>query len=271
MPEPKSKQLSIIIVTYNDVDYLKHCIASIYQKFANFPSWEIIIVNNDKNQDIRQLPLDFSKIKLINHKKNIGFGSGINLGAKYAQGEFLLMLNPDTKILTENVQKVIEEFNKNSEVGVIGGRIIDRKNKSQDWSAGREISLYNLVRNNLGLNQSKHIWGSPEKIKCDWVTGTVLFIRKKLFNQINGFDKNFFMYFEDMDLCKRARLAGKKVILFPEFKIFHSGGQSYTDKNLQKKHYYDSMEYYFKKHYHGINYRIVKLSRWTKDKFLRYN
>ncbi len=254
-------KLSIIIVTYNDCNYLRRCTDSIYGKLEGFLDWEIIIVNNDKNQDVRNLSLDFSKIKLVDHRENGGFGSGINLGAKKAKGEFLLILNPDTEMIMDNIQDVLNKFSEDKVLGIIGGGIIDRKGKKQEWSAGRELSLYDLVRNNLGISRSRFIWDSNNSMECDWVAGTVMFIERKVFNQLGGFDERFFMYFEDMDLCRRVRKSGKKVMFFPEMQVFHGNGKSYEDKRLQKKHYYDSMEQYFGKKHGQMSRMLVKLVR----------
>lgn len=261
----EAKKLSIIIVAYHNATHLEKCVASIYEKLVIFFDWEIIIVNNDENQNIEELAIDFSKVKVINNKKNVGFGSGINLGVSEVKGEYLLFLNPDTQILTDNIEKVFDEFRGN--IGIIGGGIIDPRNKKQEWSAGREISFYDLVRNNLGINRSCPVWNSSQKTRCDWVTGTCFFIKKRVFQELSGFDETFFMYFEDMDLCKRARLVGYEILYFPDFNIFHSGGESYVDKKMQKKHYYDSLEYYFQKHCHWFGRLIVRFLRWTKDKF----
>ena len=256
-----SKKLSIIIIPFHSAGHLERCVVSIYQKLGDSFSWEIILVNNDKDQDVAEFPMDFSKIKLLDHKKNVGFGAGMNLGANLAEGEFLLLLNPDTEIISEDIFRVFDEFSKDDNIGIIGGGIADRKNQNQEWSAGKELSIYNLVRNNLGVSRSEAIWNSPEKVECDWVAGTVMFIKKDLFEKLGGFDERFFMYFEDVDLCRRARHLGKKVIFFPELKIFHGSGESYKDKRLQKKHYYDSMEKYFQKNHGWLSWIIVKIFR----------
>ena len=256
----ESKKLSVLIVNFASASHLENCIASIYLKFGDFLSWEVIIINNDK-EDISKLPLDFSNVKILNSNGNVGFGSGINMGAKDACGEFLLALNPDTEIISENIKEVLDEFLKDEKIGIISGRAMSKKGVTEPWSAGKELSLFNLIMNNLGFSRSRNIWNSPKKIECDWTTGTALFIKKDLFDKLGGFDENFFMYFEDMDLCKRMRNLGKKVVFFPEFEIYHSSGKSYIDKTLQKKHYYDSMEYYLKKHGHSMTRKFVKLIR----------
>lgn len=256
----ESKKLSVLIVNFASASYLEDCIASIYLKFGNFLSWEVIIINNDKD-DLSKFPLDFSRVKILNSNGNTGFGSGINMGAKEACGEFLLALNPDTEIISENIESVLDEFSKDEKIGVISGRTTSRKGVSQPWSVGKELTFLELIMNNIGLSRSRKIWNSSKKIECDWATGTALFIKKDLFNKLGGFDENFFMYFEDMDLCKRIRNFGKKIIFFPEFEIYHSSGKSYLNKKLQKRHYYDSMEYYLKKHGKFKTQKFVKIIR----------
>ena len=255
-----SKKLSIIIISYNSKKNLKQCINSVYAKFGDGFSWEIVVVNNDERENLSDLKIDFSRVKLIDHKKNVGFGAGMNLGVKNSEGEFLLLLNPDTEIATDNIKEILTEFSK-EDIGIIGGGIISRNGENQEWSAGREISFYDLVRNNLGMSRSKKIWNSSEKIECDWVAGTALFIKRELFDKLEGFDDRFFMYFEDMDLCRRTRKTGLKVLFYPEFKVFHGSGESYEDERLQKKHYYDSMEKFLLKHSKYLSFLIAKIVR----------
>lgn len=257
----KSKKLSIIIVSYNSKKNLKKCIDSLYNIFSNKFSWEVIIVNNDERENLLDLPIDFSNVEIIDHKKNVGFGAGMNLGIKKAQGEFLFILNPDTEIFSNNILDLLDEFSKDKKIGIIGGGILDRTGQKQKWSAGKEISLYNLIMNNLGFSRSENIWKASSKQECDWVAGTALFIKKDLFEKIGGFDDNFFMYFEDMDLCHRVRELGNKVIFYPEFQVYHGNGESYEDERLQKKHYYDSMEKFLTKYSQKISLLVVKFIR----------
>lgn len=256
------KKLSIVIVSYNSKNNLENSIKSIYEKMGNSTDWEIVIVNNDEKEDLFKMDIDFTKAKIIDHKKNVGFGAGVNLGVKNSKGKFLLILNPDTEIKTNNINQVIEKFENDKKIGIIGGGIFGEKGERQKWSAGREISFYDLVRNNLGISRSSKIWNSSEEIECDWVAGTVLFVKRKLFEKLKGFDdSNFFMYFEDMDLCKRARQLGWKVVFYPEFKVFHGNGKSYQDGRLQKKHYYDSMEKFFSKQKRFFSLWVAKFIR----------
>lgn len=237
----KEPQISFIIINHNSQDYLPACLTSVKNNFRNI-DFEIIIVNNDNSF------FDYPEAKIINSEINKGFGSACNLGAQNAKGKILCFLNPDTEILND-IKKTTDYFDTHKETGIIGPKLITEDNKVELWCAGHEISFWNLIRNNLGISKSKKIWNSKLSIECDRVSGTCLFVRKKLFDILNGFDEKFFMYFEDDDLCKRIKQKGYKVIYFPELSVRHFGGKSFSSKFKQKKLFYKSMFYYFKKHF----------------------
>lgn len=253
--ENNIEELSIIILNYRSSEYLKKCVASIFDEIKGI-NFEIIVVNNSKDA-LDQMP----DIKLIETKENLGFGRGHNLGVKSTEGEILWILNADTEIIQGKIKKVIDEMREKGKTGIMGTRLLDESGKIQKWSVGVEPTIWDLIRNNLGFPASRKIWESSQKSEADWVSGTSFFIRKDVFLKLGGFDENFFMYFEDMDLCKRARVAGYKVIYFPEFAVKHFGGKSFKNKKLQKKYYYQSQDYYFQKHFGKLQGFLVKLLR----------
>lgn len=238
-------QISFIVINHNSRDYISACLDSIENNCQNI-NFEIIIVNNDNSF------FEYSKARIINSRINKGFGSACNLGAKSASGKILCFLNPDTEI-ADGIEKVADYFDKHRETGIIGPKLETEENKIEPWCAGYEIGFWNLIRNNLGIPKSKKIWDSKSNIECDRVSGTCLFIRKELFDILKGFDEKFFMYFEDDDLCKRTRKKGYKVTYFPDFSVRHFGGKSFSSKFKQKKLFYKSMFYYFKKHLGRFN------------------
>jgi GT2 family glycosyltransferase len=238
-------KLSIIIVNYQSEKYLAKCISSIQEKVLGV-EYEIIVVNNDKNTLLEaKLP---KEIKTINSGKNIGFGAACNLGSRMAQGEILCFLNPDTEIISEKITELIQEFN-SANIGIVGPRLVDKKNNTQEWIAGQEVTILSTLLNNLGYKRDKKIWESNSPVECAWVSGAAMFIRKDIFQKLGGFDEKFFMYFEDTDLCRRARQLGHKVLYFPEFLIKHLGGKSFVDKKTQKAYYYKSQCRYFGKYF----------------------
>lgn len=242
-------KLSIIIINYQSKDYLKKCLASIKKHFGerNNPNFEVILVNSDKK------PLDdFKKqylfpIKTIDLKKNIGFGAANNLASQQALGTFLLFINPDTILTDSSLLKLVLLLEKFPEIGIAGPKIIEADKKlPQPWTCGKKTSLLNIIFRN-SINKP---WNENKPTEVDWVSGTALIISKKLFKKINGFDEGFFMYFEDQDLCLRAKKDKKKIIFYPSAKIYHFNGKSWKNKKAKKKQFYKSQDYFFKK-YHG--------------------
>jgi len=259
-------KLSFIIINYRSREYLEKCISSVFECVQNV-GFEIIVVNNDLeklkcNEKRSDANNKFkNNLKIIEVNENIGFGRGCNVGAKEAKGEILCFLNPDTEIVSKSIDNILKEFESNKEVGVIGSKIIEKNGKVQDWIVGGELTLGKIIKNNIGIISDKKIWNSKEKQDVDWVTGAVLFIRKNLFEKIDGFDKNFFMYFEDIDLCKRVRLEKYKIIYFPNFIVQHLGGGSVKSRKMQKKEYYKSQDYYFEKWFGKKTKNILRFLR----------
>jgi len=254
-----NKKLSVIIVNYKSADFLKKCVDSIYDRINSAVPFEIIIVNNDIEEKLEMILENKAEIKIINNHKNLGFGAGNNVGAKLSQGEILLFLNPDTEIISLEIEEAFKLFEKNEELGVAGSRLYSRDGEIEKWSAGYEFGILDLIKNNLGLSRNKKFWQKGNLVEADWVSAAALFIRKEIFQKIGGFDENFFMYFEDMDLCKRVKKAGKKILYQPNFSIKHIGGKSYPEKKVQKADYYRSQEYYFKKHRNFLEWLTVKI------------
>jgi GT2 family glycosyltransferase len=244
----KKIDISVIIPNYQSRRYLEKNIQSVFEKIGTQISVEIILVNNDKNESLESIKASFENVLIIDHGKNIGFGAAINLGAKMVRGSYLFFLNPDCEIISGNISQAIDLFEADKNIGILGCRLIGEEGHVQKWSAGTEVTIFNLIKNNLGFPSSQKIWKNKDRIEASWVAGTAMLIRKELFDEIGGFDERFFMYFEDVDLCKRAEKAGKKTYFFPHFAVRHFGGGSYDDKKVQKKNYFNSQRYYFKKH-----------------------
>jgi N-acetylglucosaminyl-diphospho-decaprenol L-rhamnosyltransferase len=112
-------------------------------------------------------------------------------------------------------------------------------------------------------NTIKKPWNSKKPILVDWVSGTALLIKNKLFNDIGGFDEAFFMYFEDQDICLRVKSKNTKTLFYPDFKIVHHSGKSWKKQKNQKKYYYQSLDIFFKKHHNLIQQKLLTFFRKT--------
>jgi hypothetical protein len=254
-------KLSIIVVSYESRGYLEKCLASIFAKIDCSMPFEVIVVNNGAKEDVDGLEGTFLGIKIIQNSRNSGFGSANNLGARAASGEIIFFLNPDAEIISQNIALVIREFESDPDLGILGSRLIESTGNVQKWSVGAKISLWSILRNNLKKTQDEKYWQSRKKVEVFWVAGTALFVRRAVFLQLDGFDEQFFAYFEDADLCNRAHFFDKKVVYFPEFSVLHHGGKSFLVKKEQKKSYYASQDYYFQKHLGFFQTRLLKLLR----------
>jgi N-acetylglucosaminyl-diphospho-decaprenol L-rhamnosyltransferase len=248
--EPK---LSIIYVNFQSSEDLVKSIRSL-EKIYDFPEYEIIVVANDGQE------VNINNIKTLKNSRNIGFANACNIGAREAKGEILWFLNPDTEVQSPNIASLLDEFRK-EKIAVVGPKIVTSQGTVQEWSVGYFPSLTSLFFNNIGRSRDKKIWESNEKTYTDWVSGTSLFMKKSIFEKMGGFDGKFFMYFEDIDFCKRAREAGGKVIYYPEFVVSHSGGKSFKDNKLQKDYYYVSQDYYFRKHQGKMQSLLINIFR----------
>lgn len=249
--------ISFIILNYKSEHYLANCIASI-EKHASNLKREIIVVNNDA----KKLQNDWyaETIQIINNKKNEGFSIACNKGAEIASGDVLFFLNPDTEIKIGNISQLITKLENNS-TGIVAPQLLLPNGEVQPWSTGDEINLCNVLKNNISVfgKLQKNIDKTLTEVA--WVSGAAFAIKKSTFEKVCGFDENFFMYFEDVDLCKRVAELGKKTLLLRDVKVLHIGGQSFSNTKRQKALYYASQDYYFKKHFGTSHTYVLRLLR----------
>jgi len=217
--------VSIVIVNYKTKDKIKECLKSIVDSDNSGVSLEVIVVDNCSGDDLSDLKniVDF---KFIASPKNLGMGGGNNLGIKEAVGEFVLVLNPDTVLQRTALKTLFDYIKNNLEVYIVGPKLLN-PDMTLQYSCSRFPKVYTpLIRRTfLGKIFKKHAdWFlmkdfSHDIIKeVDWLMGSCLMIRK---NGFAGFDERFFMYFEDIDVCRRSWEVSKKVVYNPEAEVIH--------------------------------------------------
>ena len=249
--------ISFIIINYRSRDLLKRCVESIFKYARNF-SFEIIVVNNDEQPLINFL--DSDKINITECNINNGFASASNLGARKANGKILFFLNADTELLDYSIADILKAFN-DPAIGAAAPKLVVADMSPQPWGSGYEVSILDTLKNNFGLVKSRSAWLQEKTVFVDWASGAALAVPREIFEKCGGFDEKFFMYFEDVDLCKRIRHMDKKILLLPHIKILHTGGQSKSSAKEQKKQYYLSQDYYFKKNFGNIQACLIKFLR----------
>jgi GT2 family glycosyltransferase len=214
------QDITIIIVSYKS----EKLIIRNLETLKKFPT---IIINNSKSNKFSPLINDFENIKLITPDLNLGYGKANNLGVNKSKTPYVLIVNPDILLNEKLINTLYSEFlNYNDNVGVIGPSLYDSNMKR------RTNGSISHVKKIKGRKLSNSLNNIPENnMCCDFLVGCCLFMKRDFFLELGGFDKNFFMYFEDNDLCDRIIKKGKTVVEAPSAKVIHLENSS-SKKNF---------------------------------------
>ena len=278
----ESIKLSIIIVNYNTYSLTKQTIDSVINQLIPF-AYEIILVDNASTDgSIQQLKEDFNSqeefIHIIINNSNLGFGRANNIGMKLSKGEYILLLNSDTVVGEDCLEKCLNQIQDQVEVGALGCKVV-LGDGSLDHACKRgfptpKASLYyflKLDRKNpmkYGLYDALHL-GEDEVGEVDALMGAFMLMPRKVLDEVGLFDEDYFMYGEDIDLCYRIKSAGYKVLYYPEARIIHyKGGSSKKRRTKVIYDFHHAMWIFYRKHYYkkynfGITI-LVWLGIWSK-------
>jgi GT2 family glycosyltransferase len=264
--------LSIVILSFNTPDLIKDCISSLRKQFEQElknDTIEIVVVDNGSKEgvvgDVERSVKNLKNIKLIKSKENLGFGRGCNLGVENSRGEFVLFLNSDTKVDDKGFIKMTNFLKDNPKVGILGGRLMNFDGTNQA-SAGKFYNLFNFFIMMFGGEKFGFLKKSPSKISSvDWVSGACFMVNKDIFNKIGGFDKNIFMYMEDMELCYRAKKNGFATYYYPDVLVLHKE-QGSSNRGFAIVNIYKGILYFYVKHKSKLSYQIVRNVLYIKAK-----
>ena len=229
--------LSIIIISYNTKEMTLACLKSVFQQTRDI-SFEVIVLDNDsKDNSAEAIAAAFPQIKLLAHKENLGFAAGNNLAAKEAAGDYILLINPDTVVLDGAIQKLFGFARDNPAAGVWGGRTLFADKSLNPASCWRKPTLWEIFCRSFMLSSffpnsfvfntgSYSGWDRSTVRQVDIVSGCFYLLKRELWEKLDGFSPEFFMYGEEADLCLRARKLGVKPMVTPDATIIHYGGAS---------------------------------------------
>ena len=239
--------VSVIIVNYNTSALIADCLRSIFHLTKGI-TFEIIIADNNSEKDL-ELKLRSSVGDIGNHcvkylllPENIGFGRANNEGWKMAQGRNILFLNPDT-ILINNAIKILSDFlDSNNKAGACGGNLYDAAGNPtlsfRRWLPGwlwETDELFNTIPQRLVYGNKRLFNPTDRPLRVAYITGADLMVKKEVLALTDGFHKDFFMYYEETDLCARIKKHGWKIFNVPEAKIIHLEGGSFGSKTEYPK------------------------------------
>lgn len=270
-------ELSIIIVSYNTSAVLHDCLDSIYKETKDL-NFEVIVVDNassDGSPDM--VERDFPQVKLIRQNINPGFGVANNTGAQKAIGDWLLFLNPDTILFNNALKESLDAARELPKVGAFGCRLLF-SDKTIQPTGGYFPTLFRLFAWHTALDEIPYLNKLIKPIhpsagfyhrsfQPDWIIGAFMLIPKKVFSELDGFDKDIFMYAEELELCYRIKQKGYRIYYTDHPSIIHLQAKSSSSHFAMVKEV-EGIKYFFTKHkprwqrpYVNIIFKIGSLLR----------
>ena len=228
---------SIIIVAYNSCDFIPACLKSVRDACEGLDSQIIVLDNGSKDRITPEIKKFFPEVLWLDSSENLGFGKGCNLAEKHATKPFLFFINPDTVVSRDSFTKVLDFMEEHPESGTVGCRILNEDGSIQ-WACRRSFpTIISAVSKTIGLAamfpNSKMLasynmtYADPDAVtEVDAISGSFFCIKRELYESLKGFDEDYFMYGEDLDLCFRTKAAGYKNYYTPSTNILHFKGQS---------------------------------------------
>ncbi len=264
-------KLSVVIICWNDVGEIGKCLESVYAQTAGLDFEVIVTDNGSTDGSIAYVREHFPQVRLVENGANLGFAGGNNRGFRVAQGDYVLILNPDTLIRDRAIEKMVEYADHHPQVGAFGCRVLNVDGSYQP-SASPTPTVWSFLIAALYLRSLGRLskvfsadaypnWEGTTEREVGFLTGCFLLVRGALLKSLGGFDERLFHQFEDADLCLRIWRSGSSILFNPKAEITHIGGQNrgrYPIPVILETH--RSRYRFFYKHY---GERAVKQIRWV--------
>ena len=251
--------ISIIIVNYKSWKHLRNCLNSLKNLNDLSFAYETIVVDNySYDGNFEKFTKEFSSVQFVLNSGNNGFANGCNFGASKARGDYFLFLNPDTLINGKALEEILSFAKLNRNVGVTSCL---QKKKTGGYEKSNRIfpnlvTLFGLTRAIYKLFSKKPPESNSQVLYTDWVSGSLVFISKEWFAQINGWNEDYWMYYEDMDLSKKVQKSNGKVAVLKSVEIIHNhGGASRLNiktSAITKTEVQISKHIYIQNHFKGV-------------------
>jgi hypothetical protein len=269
---PQSPLLSICIVNWNTRDELRYCLRSLLDHPGIRTANEIIVIDNGSSDgSSATVAREFPRVRLIANEKNEGYARGNNQAIEVSRGDFILLLNPDTRVLGGCVERLAAFLQARSEAGGVAPRLI-----SPDGTTQRSVRSFPtpaaLWFDALGLARlfrrfpffSRYrmlFWDQQDMREVDQPMASALMLRRKAVEQTGSFDERFPLFFNDVDMCYRLKQAGWKIYYLPDAVVVHTGGASTRQvREFALRESHRSLAEFYRKHYAG---KVCWASYWA--------
>ncbi len=267
-----NKLVSVVIVSFNVRGFLESLINSLRRSLEGIES-EIVVVDNSSDDDtVEFLKKNFQDVKLIENHLNLGFGKANNQGVEASSGEYLLLINPDAVVGENTIREMLAFSKEHPDAGATSCKVLNadgtlqktcRRGFPTPWVAFTKISGLSAVfpRTRLFGRYNLTYLNPEEDHEVDAIGGSFMFIPRHVFEEVSGFDEDYFMYGEDIDLCYKIKRAGYKVYYTPSTSAIHFKGESTRRSNINQTYeFYRAMSVFVEKRY-GMNTLLSRLLR----------
>jgi GT2 family glycosyltransferase len=283
--ENYSYEASVIIVSFNTKDVLRECLESVERESDGLRIETLVVDNHSSDGSPEMVENEFPRVRVLRSTVNLGFGAANNLAIQTAGGRYLILLNSDAFLCPGSLRAAVNNMNLHPEVALAGARLVGRDFSWQP-SARMFPSVFSdaLVLTGLAarfprsrfFGRFDRTWADQsESAEVDWVPGAFSIVRAKVLEKVGLFDPRFFMYSEEVDLCRRIKMAGYEIWYWPDIQIVHIGGESsrqIKDLELSSSGSTQLVRWrmrstllYYRKH-HGAK---VWLTKWLELAFYR--
>ncbi|AOW20268.1 glycosyltransferase family 2 protein [Urechidicola croceus] len=253
-------KLSVIIVNYNVSPFLELCLQSVEEAISELDSEIIVVDNNSSDDSCEMVNTKFPNVHLIPNDKNLGFSKANNQGVAKARGQYVLILNPDTVVQKDTFTKILNFAKSRQNFGALGVKLIDGKGRflseSKRGIPTPLVSFYKLIgftSRRTGKYYANHLKENETGV-VDILVGAFMLMKRKVYNEVNGFDESYFMYGEDIDLSYKILNKGYQNYYFSDTQVIHFKGESTIKDVSSLRHFHEAMEIFYKEHF-----RINKL------------
>jgi GT2 family glycosyltransferase len=281
-----NKSLDIIIISYNTCEITKNCIRSIIANIDEIKANIIVVDNASTDATVAEILRDFPSVRVIVNDNNLGYSKAVNIGTKYGSSDLMVISNSDVIYRGNSIANLVNCIDESDDIGVVGPAQFYPSGKYQysfGFLPGYKFAIYNyFMLTSIKMNLRKLRWNlhcvSKHALGVDYVDGAVMMVRRSVFDELNGFDEDYFFYSEEADYCKRVNDKGYRVLHYPKSTVTHLRGASGQGMNSEsmvaliaskklycKKHLTDNEAlFYISSEIFAslINIGITKLLKW---------
>lgn len=259
-------KLSVIIVSWNVKGDLLDCLSSLKENPLSEPFEQIVIDNNSSDGTASTVKQQYPEVTVIKNQENKGFAKANNQGIAISKGQYILLLNPDTVVHLNALETLVNFMDNNPDVGACGPKLLNNDGTAQGsvrtFPTFRGVLYCHTVCRLLSLFRFEYLtwmmedFSYDKQVDVDQVMGAAMIVRRSIIEQVGDMDENFFMYYEEVDLCYRIKQAGWRIVFLPEAVITHLGGRSSGQMPLKRIMTLSSMIAFFRKH-RGISATFI--------------